>query len=53
MRMLKERIGFIGGGKMGEALVKGVLRAKLSSAGKIIVSDVIKNVVKYSRKKPG
>lgn len=40
--MLKERIGFIGGGKMGEALVKGVLRAKLSSAGKILVSDVDK-----------
>ena len=40
--MLKEKIGFIGGGKMGEALVKGVLRAKLSSADKIIVSDVDK-----------
>ena len=40
--MLKERIGFIGGGKMGEALVKGILKAKLSSADKIIVSDVDK-----------
>ncbi|MEK6764651.1 MAG: pyrroline-5-carboxylate reductase [Planctomycetota bacterium] len=40
--MLKEKIGFIGGGKMGEALIKGVLRAKLSSADKIIVSDVDK-----------
>ncbi len=40
--MLKEKIGFIGGGKMGEALIKGVLRAKLSSANKIIVSDVDK-----------
>ncbi|MCP4273601.1 MAG: pyrroline-5-carboxylate reductase [Gammaproteobacteria bacterium] len=40
--MLKERIGFIGGGKMAEALIKGVLRAKLSSADKIIVSDVDK-----------
>ncbi|MBT7593061.1 MAG: NAD(P)-binding domain-containing protein, partial [Candidatus Scalindua sp.] len=38
--MLKEKIGFIGGGKMGEALMKGLLRAKLSSADKIIVSDV-------------
>lgn len=27
---------------MGEALIKGVLRAKLSSADKIIVSDVDK-----------
>ncbi len=40
--MLKERIGFIGGGKMAEALIKGVLRAKLSSADKMIVSDVDK-----------
>jgi pyrroline-5-carboxylate reductase len=40
--MLKEKIGFIGGGKMGEALIKGVLRAKLSTADKIIVSDVDK-----------
>ncbi|MGR3303579.1 MAG: pyrroline-5-carboxylate reductase [Candidatus Scalindua sp.] len=40
--MLKEKIGFIGGGKMGEALIKGVLRAKLSSADKIIASDVDK-----------
>lgn len=38
--MLKERIGFIGGGKMAEALIKGVLRAKLSSRDKIIASDV-------------
>ncbi len=40
--MLKERIGFIGGGKMAEALIKGVLRAKLSSTDEIIVSDVDK-----------
>ncbi len=38
--MLKEKIGFIGGGKMGEALAKGLIRAKLSTAGSIIVSDV-------------
>ena len=38
--MLKERIGFIGGGKMGEALAKGLIRAKLSTADSIIVSDV-------------
>ncbi|MCP4254556.1 MAG: pyrroline-5-carboxylate reductase [Candidatus Scalindua sp.] len=40
--MLKEKIGFIGGGKMGEALVKGLIRAKLSTADSIIVSDVDK-----------
>ncbi len=51
--MLKERIGFIGGGKMGEALVKGVLRAKLSSAGKIIVSDVDKKRCQMLEKETG
>lgn len=40
--MLKERIGFIGGGKMGEALINGILRAGLSSSDKIMVSDVDK-----------
>ena len=39
--MLKEKIGFIGGGKMGEALCKGIINAKLSEAGNIIVSDVV------------
>ncbi len=38
--MLKEKIGFIGGGKMGEALAKGLIRAKLSTSDNIIVSDV-------------
>jgi len=38
--MLKERIGFIGGGKMAEALAKGIINASLSSADKIIASDV-------------
>ena len=40
--MLKEEIGFIGGGKMGEALMKGILKAKLSTVDNIIVSDVDK-----------
>ena len=39
--MLKEKIGFIGGGKMGEALCKGIINAKLSEAGNIMVSDVV------------
>jgi pyrroline-5-carboxylate reductase len=38
--MLKERIGFIGGGKMAEALAKGIINANLSSVDKIIASDV-------------
>ncbi|MDP7525980.1 MAG: NAD(P)-binding domain-containing protein, partial [Dehalococcoidales bacterium] len=51
--MLKEKIGFIGGGKMGEALINGVLRAKLSSAGKIIVSDVDKKRCQLLEKETG
>ncbi|MEP9411671.1 MAG: pyrroline-5-carboxylate reductase [Candidatus Brocadia sp.] len=38
--MLKEKIGFIGGGKMGEALCKGIINAKLSTTDNIMVSDV-------------
>ena len=51
--MLKEKIGFIGGGKMGEALINGFLRAKLSSAGKIIVSDVDKKRCQLLEKETG
>jgi pyrroline-5-carboxylate reductase len=51
--MLKEKIGFIGGGKMGEALINGFLRAKLSSAGKIIVSDVDKKRLQILEKEAG
>ena len=52
-KMLKERIGFVGGGKMGEALIRGALRAKLSSAGKIIVSDVDKKRCQILEKETG
>lgn len=38
--MLKEKIGFIGAGKMCEALVKGVLKKDLSSKENIIASDL-------------
>ena len=38
--MIKEKIGFIGGGKMGEALCKGLINAKLSNVGQIMASDV-------------
>lgn len=38
--MLNEKIGFIGAGRMAEALVKGILNANLSSADKIIAGDV-------------
>lgn len=39
--MLKEKIGFIGGGKMGEALCKGIIKAGLSDASNIVISDVV------------
>src|SRR5574337_667171 len=39
--MPKEKIGFIGGGKMGEALSKGIINAKLSTPDSIMVSDAI------------
>ncbi|MFO0794640.1 MAG: pyrroline-5-carboxylate reductase [Candidatus Brocadiaceae bacterium] len=39
--MLKEKIGFIGGGKMGEALCKGLINARLCKPGNIMVCDVI------------
>jgi pyrroline-5-carboxylate reductase len=38
--MFKEKIGFIGGGKMGEALCKGIINANLIEIKNIMVSDV-------------
>lgn len=37
--MLEQRIGFIGVGKMGEALLRGVLHARLSEPTKITIYD--------------
>ena len=34
------RLGFVGGGNMAEALIAGVLKAKLLDASRILVSDV-------------
>lgn len=39
--MLKEKIGFIGGGKMAEALCRSLINIRLSEADRIIVSDVL------------
>ncbi|HHT9137477.1 MAG TPA: pyrroline-5-carboxylate reductase [Candidatus Wunengus sp. YC60] len=39
--MLKEKFGFIGGGKMGEALCRGIINAGLGKAENIMVSDVV------------
>ena len=35
-----ERIGFVGGGNMAEALIKGVIGAKVYGAENIVVSDI-------------
>src|SRR3972149_7837229 len=51
--MLKEKIGFIGGGKMGEALCKGIINAKLNEAGNITVSDVVVERCKLLSKETG
>ena len=51
--MLKEKIGFIGGGKMGEALINGILRAGLSFSDKIMVSDVDKKRLQILEKEAG
>ena len=51
--MLKEKIGFIGGGKMGEALCKGIINAGLSEFSNIMVSDVIVERCKILNKEVG
>lgn len=45
--MLKEMIGFIGGGKMGEALCRGIIEAGLSDTNHIMVSDALMERCKY------
>lgn len=39
--MLKEKIGFVGGSKMTEALCKGIIKAGLSNSNNMIISDVL------------
>ncbi len=39
--MIQEKIGFIGGGRMAEALSRSLIRSGLSDAGRILVSDVL------------
>ncbi|MCF6154778.1 MAG: pyrroline-5-carboxylate reductase [Candidatus Brocadia sp.] len=51
--MVKEKIGFIGGGKMGEALSKGIINAKLNTPDNIMVSDVIAERCKLLNKEIG
>jgi len=37
--MLEQTIGFLGAGKMGEALARGLLNAKLAPPGRVVMSD--------------
>jgi len=38
--MIKDKVGFIGAGNMGEALMKGILKAKLLSPQDVYASDI-------------
>ncbi|MEW6087476.1 MAG: pyrroline-5-carboxylate reductase [bacterium] len=49
--MLKKRIVFIGAGNMAEALIKGVLDAKLFRKGNITATDVKNERLDYIKKK--
>ncbi|MDR3564895.1 MAG: pyrroline-5-carboxylate reductase [Negativicutes bacterium] len=42
-----KRIGFIGGGAMGEALIRGMLQAKLVNASQITINDVVQERLDY------
>lgn len=49
--MFKDQsIGFIGGGNMGEALIRGLIAASLFPAEKVFAFDVIESRVKYLEK---
>ena len=48
MRKLNQKIGFIGCGNMGGAILQGILRNKLASASQIVVHDPFaKNLSKF------
>ncbi|MCF6149544.1 MAG: pyrroline-5-carboxylate reductase [Candidatus Kuenenia sp.] len=51
--MLNEKIGFIGGGKMAEALCKGIINAGLSNSNNMMVSDVIAERCRLLNKETG
>ncbi|MDR3556247.1 MAG: pyrroline-5-carboxylate reductase [Syntrophobacteraceae bacterium] len=48
-----QSIGFIGGGNMGEALIRGLISASLFPAEKVFAFDVIESRVKYLEKEFG
>ena len=48
---MKKTIGFIGGGNMGEAIIKGLLKSKLYKSEDIMVSDIRKERLEYLKNK--
>ena len=44
------RIGFIGAGKMAEALIKAVINSKITSNNKVYASDRNKERLQYIKK---
>jgi len=53
MTFLREKLVFIGGGNMAEALVKGMLEAGLLSSSQILISDKDKKRLQYWKEKLG
>ncbi len=47
MDLKKVKIGILGGGAMGEAIIRGILKAKLFSLQQVIVSDTTEQRLKY------
>ena len=50
---MKDKMGFIGAGNMGEALIKGILKAKLLSSQKVYASDIRETRLKQFQKTYG
>ena len=48
-----QSVGFIGGGNMGEALIRGLISASLFSAERIFAYDVIPSRIEYLEKEFG
>jgi len=52
--LLKEkRLGFIGGGNMAEAIIKGLLRAQLINSSSVMVSDIVEERLRYLQRSYG
>lgn len=51
MSQLGKKIGFIGGGQMGEAIIRGLLKASLSEAKDIYVMDILDSRLQYLKEK--